>query len=178
MTVGTPMTSAASRAEIRFLTACAVGRSTLPPMWPHFFSLASWSSKYAAIAGTAQPGAAWQLGVGLFLLGLGWSCGLIAGSTLVTEAVGEPAGPFVTRFSELVGRLAADHRVGAQIWIQGFRMEPSDAADIRAAVAAARAAGVEDLWTWGFEACGHMSALAGGDPAAVWAVLRDALTGR
>ena len=22
-----------------------VGTSTLPPMWPHFFSLASWSSK-------------------------------------------------------------------------------------------------------------------------------------
>jgi hypothetical protein len=102
--------------------------------------------------------------------------------TLATDpywkAFGEPARPFVTRFSELVGRLAADHGVGAQIWVQGFRMEPSDEPDIRAAVAAARAAGVEDLWTWGFEACGHMSALAGSDPAAVWKVLRDALTGR
>ena len=36
----------------------------------------------------AAPGAAVQLGIGLFLLGLGWSCGLIAGSTLVTESVG------------------------------------------------------------------------------------------
>jgi MFS family permease len=43
-----------------------------------------------ALAGTARPGAAVQLGVGLFLLGLGWSCGLIAGSTLVTGSV--PAG--------------------------------------------------------------------------------------
>ena len=103
-------------------------------------------------------------------------------TTLATDpywkVFGEPAGPFVSRFSELVGRLAAEHGVGAQIWIQGFRMEPSDGPDIRAAVAAARAAGVQDLWTWGFEACGHMSALAGSDPAAVWAVLRDALTGR
>jgi MFS family permease len=41
----------------------------------------------AAVAGTASPGAAVQLGIGLFLLGLGWSCGLIAGSTLVTESV-------------------------------------------------------------------------------------------
>ena len=41
----------------------------------------------AALAGTAAPGAAVQLGVGLLLLGLGWSCGLIAGSTLVTESV-------------------------------------------------------------------------------------------
>ena len=41
----------------------------------------------AAVAGTSAPGAAVQLGIGLFLLGLGWSCGLIAGSTLVTESV-------------------------------------------------------------------------------------------
>jgi MFS family permease len=39
------------------------------------------------LAGTATPGAAVQLGIGLLLLGLGWSCGLIAGSTLVTESV-------------------------------------------------------------------------------------------
>ena len=102
--------------------------------------------------------------------------------TLATDpywkGFGEPARPFVTRFSELVARLAADHGVGAQIWIQGFRLEPADEADIRTAVAAARAAGIEDLWTWGYEACGHMSALAGSDPTAVWKVLRDALTGR
>jgi hypothetical protein len=84
----------------------------------------------------------------------------------------------VARFSELVAGLAADHGVGAQIWIQGFRMEPADEPDIRAAVAAARAAGVQDLWTWGYEACGHMSALAGSDPAAVWKVLCDALVDR
>ncbi|MDT7579836.1 MAG: hypothetical protein QOK35_1100 [Pseudonocardiales bacterium] len=41
----------------------------------------------AVLAGTAPPGAAVQLGTGLLLLGLGWSCGLIAGSTLVTESV-------------------------------------------------------------------------------------------
>src|SRR3954467_11733682 len=41
----------------------------------------------AALAGAAAPGAAGALGIGLFLLGLGWSCGLIAGSTLVTESV-------------------------------------------------------------------------------------------
>jgi MFS family permease len=41
----------------------------------------------AAVAGTASPHASVQLGLGLFLLGLGWSCGLIAGSTLVTESV-------------------------------------------------------------------------------------------
>src|SRR4030095_125394 len=40
----------------------------------------------AALAGTAPPGAAVQLGVGLLLLGLGWCRGLIAWSTLGTRA--------------------------------------------------------------------------------------------
>jgi MFS family permease len=42
----------------------------------------------AAVAGTAAPPDSVQLSVGLLLLGLGWSCGLIAGSTLVTASVG------------------------------------------------------------------------------------------
>ncbi len=41
----------------------------------------------AAVAGTAPAGDSARLGVGLFLLGLGWSCGLVAGSTLLTESV-------------------------------------------------------------------------------------------
>ena len=43
--VGTPITSAARRAAFSFSTASRVGTSTLPPMWPHFFTEASWSSK-------------------------------------------------------------------------------------------------------------------------------------
>jgi hypothetical protein len=39
--VGTPMTSAASRAELRVRTKVLVGTSTLPPRWPHFFSAAT-----------------------------------------------------------------------------------------------------------------------------------------
>lgn len=42
------------------------------------------------------------LGIGLFLLGLGWSCTLIAGSTLVTDAVGEEERPSVQGLSDLV----------------------------------------------------------------------------
>ena len=45
MTVGTPETSAARRAATRLRMCHLVGSSTLPPMWPHFFSEASWSSK-------------------------------------------------------------------------------------------------------------------------------------
>ena len=45
ISVGTPQTSAASRAATRLRIAHEVGSSTLPPMCPHFFSDASWSSR-------------------------------------------------------------------------------------------------------------------------------------
>jgi MFS family permease len=61
----------------------------------------------AALAGTAPPGAALQLGVGLFLLGLGWSCGLIAGSTLVTESIGPDLRPTAQGGTDLLRGLAA-----------------------------------------------------------------------
>ncbi|HVW30968.1 MAG TPA: N-acetylmuramic acid 6-phosphate etherase, partial [Acidimicrobiia bacterium] len=101
-------------------------------------------------------------------------------ATLATDpywkAFDEPVGPFVTEFSERVAQQAAAAGVDAQIWIQGFRLGPEDGPDIHAAVAAARAAGVEDLWTWGYEACGHMSYLGTRDPETVWQILCDALT--
>lgn len=61
----------------------------------------------AAVAGTAPPGAAVQLGVGLLLLGLGWSCGLIAGSTLVTESVGPAIRPTAQGGTDLLMGLGA-----------------------------------------------------------------------
>ena len=41
----------------------------------------------SVVAGTSPAGDAIRLGVGLFLLGLGWSCTLIAGSTLLSQSV-------------------------------------------------------------------------------------------
>jgi MFS family permease len=40
-----------------------------------------------ALAGTSGPNAPTQLSVGLFLLGFGWSLGLVSGSTLLSESV-------------------------------------------------------------------------------------------
>lgn len=40
-----------------------------------------------AVSGTASGEESAQLALGLFLLGLGWSCSLIAGSTLLTESI-------------------------------------------------------------------------------------------
>ena len=43
----------------------------------------------AVISGFARADDAYTLGVGLFLLGLGWSCTLIAGSALLSESVAD-----------------------------------------------------------------------------------------
>jgi MFS family permease len=61
----------------------------------------------AGLAGTAAPGAAVQLGVGLLLLGLGWSCGLIAGSTLITESVAAEVRPTAQGGTDLLMGLGA-----------------------------------------------------------------------
>jgi MFS family permease len=61
----------------------------------------------ALVAGTAPPGAAVQLGTGLFLLGLGWSCGLVAGSTMVTEAVPAEVRPPAQGATDLLMGLGA-----------------------------------------------------------------------
>ena len=60
-----------------------------------------------AVAGTAPPGAAGQLGAGLLLLGLGWSFGLVAGSTLVTECVGPAVRPAAQGGTDLLMGLGA-----------------------------------------------------------------------
>jgi MFS family permease len=61
----------------------------------------------AVLAGTAAPGDALQLGAGLLLLGLGWSCGLIAGSTLVTDAVDDEQRPTAQGGTDLLMGLGA-----------------------------------------------------------------------
>lgn len=112
-----------------------------------------------------------------------WSevAGMPGLDTLATDpywkVFGHPARDFVGGFARRVRDLGADHGVNAQIWIQGFGLGPEDEGDIHAAVGAARAAGVEDLWTWGYEACGHMSHLGTREPERVWAMLTEALTG-
>jgi MFS family permease len=54
------------------------------------------------VSGLAPADNALVLGVGLFLLGLGWSCTLIAGSTLITDSVGPEERPSVQGLSDLV----------------------------------------------------------------------------
>jgi MFS family permease len=59
------------------------------------------------VAGTAASDAVPQLAVGLFLLGLGWSCTLIAGSTLLTDDLDQADRPSVQGLSDLIMNLSA-----------------------------------------------------------------------
>lgn len=90
---------------------------------------------------------------------------------------GEPAGPFVNRFAKLLSETCARHGVGAQLWVPSFGLTEAEIPDLEDAIQGARDAGIEDLWTWGYEACGHMSALATPDAPLVWAAVTRALTG-
>ena len=58
------------------------------------------------IAGTADAGNSVQLGIGLFLLGLGWSCTLISGSTLLTESISDDIRPNAQGATDLVMNLS------------------------------------------------------------------------
>jgi MFS family permease len=59
-----------------------------------------------AIAGSSSGHESTQLAIGLGLLGLGWSCTLIAGSTLLTEAVGVEDRPNVQGTADFVMGIA------------------------------------------------------------------------
>ncbi len=89
----------------------------------------------------------------------------------------EPAGPFVQRFARLLRETCDRHGVRAQLWVPSFGLTREEIPELEAAIAAARAEGVDDLWTWGYEACGHMTHLATPDSALVWEAVTDALTG-
>jgi N-acetylmuramic acid 6-phosphate etherase len=88
----------------------------------------------------------------------------------------ESAGSFVGRFSRLLYETASRHGVRAQLWLPSFGLTRDDIADLVAAVDAARDAGIDDLWTWGYEACAHMTHLATPDAPAVWEAVTAALT--
>ena len=90
----------------------------------------------------------------------------------------EAAGPFVRRFARLLRETAERHGVGAQLWVPSFGLDAADVPELEAALAGAREEGVNDLWTWGYEACRHMSHLATPDGPLVWEAVSAALAGR
>lgn len=91
---------------------------------------------------------------------------------------GEPAGPFVRRFARLLRETCDRHGVGAQLWVPSFGLTRDEIPELEAAIAGAREEGVDDLWTWGYEACGNMTSLATPDAPLVWEAVSAALTER
>jgi hypothetical protein len=88
------------------------------------------------------------------------------------------AGPFVRRFARLLRETADRAGVGAQLWLPSFGLTRDDVSELDAAIVGAREAGVDDLWTWGYEACGHMTHLATPDSALVWEAVSAGLSGK
>ena len=88
----------------------------------------------------------------------------------------ESAASFVGRFAALIAETSARHEVEAQLWLPSFGLTRDDVPDLEAAVAAVRAVGIDDLWTWGYEACAHMTHLATADAPLVWEAVTRALT--
>jgi N-acetylmuramic acid 6-phosphate etherase len=90
----------------------------------------------------------------------------------------EAAGPFVQRFAKLLRETCDRHGVAAQLWLPSFGLTAAEIPELEAAVDGARAEGIDDLWTWGYEACGHMTRLATPDAPLVWEAVSAALTGK
>ncbi len=76
-----------------------------------------------ALAGLAPDMAMVQLGCGLFLLGLGWSCTLVAGSALITEAVPLAQRPAVQGAGDTLMNLAGalgGAVAGIVVWLGSY----------------------------------------------------------
>jgi len=103
-------------------------------------------------------------------------------ATLVTDPYWKhwdgSAESFVRRFARLLRETADRNGVGAQLWVPSFGLDTQDIPELEAAIAAAREEGVDDLWTWGYEACRHMTHLATPDAPLVWDAVSAALTNR
>src|SRR5207245_1698194 len=69
------------------------------------------------------------------------------------------------------------HGVRSQLWLPSFGLTKEEIPEFEAAIGAAREEGIDDLWTWGYEACGFMTHLATPDSPLVWEAVSAALTG-
>jgi len=75
------------------------------------------------ISGLSAADDVLTLGIGLFLLGLGWSCTLIAGSTLVTDEVEPRERPSVQGLSDLTMNVAGALGgvvAGIVVWVSSY----------------------------------------------------------
>jgi hypothetical protein len=94
------------------------------------------------------------------------------------KALGQPVVACVAGETQAAARCARAHGIRAEVWLQAFQLAAIDMGDLCEAVRQARAAGADELWVWGFEACASMSAMACEQPRATWEALTTALAPR
>lgn len=89
--------------------------------------------------------------------------------------VDRPPEEYVAEYGRKVKALARPRKLATHLWIQGFKVPKGREKEIRVAVEAAVESGVTAVAFWGFDACGHMSAIAPDDPAATWKAILSAV---
>jgi hypothetical protein len=84
---------------------------------------------------------------------------------------------YVDSVVDRVTTLAATHDCRSQIWIQGFRLDDSEAtlAEVRTATRSAVDGGVDSVFMWGWDGCRVISDIACDDPESVWEAYLDEL---
>ena len=96
----------------------------------------------------------------------------------VLEALGRAAGPFVRASRSCSARRATDTASARSSGCRASASRREEIPELEAAIDGARDEGIDDLWTWGYEACGHMTRLATPDAPLVWEAVSAALTRR
>ncbi len=100
----------------------------------------------------------------------------ILGVTPFWALQGRGPGEFVGHWARKVAEVCQSHGKEPQVWLQGFRIGAGREAEIAEAAEVAVDSGVRNLAVWGFEGCGHMSAIRPDHPEEVWRVVRKVFT--
>lgn len=88
----------------------------------------------------------------------------------------DPQG-YVGRWAKVVRRAAAEAGISAHVWVQGFGLAEGAEHVVPDSANAAREAGVDDVFFWGFRAAEATSGIAPDRPELVWELARETLTG-
>jgi hypothetical protein len=81
---------------------------------------------------------------------------------------------FVRPHTEKVMALARAHRLGAQMWLQGFKIPAGRERELSEAVDVYVNAGCRDIAVWGYGACEHISWIRPDNPKLVWKTIGEA----
>lgn len=82
---------------------------------------------------------------------------------------------FVRPQTEKLMKVAREHNLRAQMWLQGFKIPAGREPELQAAVDVFIENGCRDIAVWGFDSCQHISWIRPDNPEKTWATVCDAL---